>query len=137
MSTTSAGSTRQDSLTRIPAHPLGYIAILATILTAGIHLWLGPRVMGFSQMLGTLFILNGLGYLGGLGLYLSRYWRRSLYPVAAGYAAITIIAFFGFQGFSLEAFYSRGSLNQLAVLAKSAELVLAGSAIYLYSVRES
>lgn len=137
MATTSSGSTRQESFFRRPEHQLGYIAIFATVLTAGVHLWLGPRVMGFSQMLGTLFILNGLGYLGGLVLYLSRYWRRSLYPVAAAYATLTIFAFFGFQGVSLDAFYSRGSLNQLAVIAKFAELVLAVTAAYLYSAPES
>ena len=137
MDATTSGSTRQESLFRRPAHQLGYIAIFATILTAGIHLWLGPRGMGFSQMLGTLFILNGLGYLGGLVLYLSRYWRRSLYLIAATYAVLTIFAFFGFQGLSFEAFYSRGSLNQLAVIAKFAELVLAVSAVYLYSSLES
>jgi hypothetical protein len=84
-------------------------------------------------MLGTLFILNGLGFLGGLVLYLSRYWRRELYLVAAGYAVVTIVAFFAFQGFGMDAFFMRGSLNQMAVAAKGAELVLAVCAAYLYT----
>lgn len=133
MTAGSTAATQGDSLINVPSHPVGYIAILATIVTAGIHLLLGPRVMGFSQMLGTLFILNGLGFLGGIALYLSRYWRQELYLVAAGYALITVLAFFGFQGFGVDAFFQRGSLNQMAVIAKAAELVLAVCAGYLYS----
>lgn len=71
--------------------------------------------MWFSQTLGILFILNGIGFLGGIGLYLTRYWRRGLYLTAAAYALITIIALFAFQGFSVEAFYRQGSLNPIAV----------------------
>jgi hypothetical protein len=133
MTAGSTVATQEDSLISLPSHPVGYVAILAAIVTAGIHLTLGPRVMGFSQTLGTLFILNGLGFLGGLVLYLSRYWRRELYLVAAGYALITILAFFGFQGFGVDAFFQQGSLNQMAVVAKAAELVLAVCAGYLYS----
>ncbi|SDG35388.1 hypothetical protein SAMN05216218_12615 [Halorientalis regularis] len=89
--------------------------------------------MGFSQLLGTLFILNGLGFLGGIGLYLSRYWRRELYLLTVAYALVTIIALFAFQGFSVEAFYRQGSLNPMAVVSKAAELVLAVCAGYLYT----
>jgi hypothetical protein len=89
--------------------------------------------MGFSQLLGILFILNGLGFLGGLVLYVSRYWRRELFLVAAGYALVTVVAFFAFQGFGVDAFFNRGGLNQMAVAAKAAELVLAVCAGYLYT----
>ncbi|MFU1783771.1 hypothetical protein ACM16X_20610 [Haloarcula japonica] len=123
---------RQDSFFTLPSHPVGYLAIVATLTTAGIHLLLGPRVMGFSQTLGTLFILNGLGFLGGVLLYSSRYWRSELYLVAAGYAIVTILALFAFQGFSFDAFYMQGNLNPLAVAAKVAEAILALCAVYLY-----
>lgn len=92
--------------------------------------------MGFSQLLGILFILNGLGFLGGIGLYLSRYWQRELYLFAAVYALITIVALFVFQGFSVEAFYRQGSLNPMAVVAKAAELALAVCAGYLYTATD-
>ncbi|AJF24390.1 DUF7475 family protein (plasmid) [Haloarcula sp. KBTZ06] len=123
---------RQDSFFTLPSHPVGYLAIVATLTTAGIHLLLGPQVMGFSQTLGALFILNGLGFLGGVLLYSSRYWRPELYLVAAGYAIVTILALFVFQGFSFDAFYMQGNLNPLAVAAKVAEAILALCAIYLY-----
>lgn len=125
---------RQDSFFTLPSHPVGYLAIVATLTTAGIHLLLGPRVMGFSQTLGTLFILNGLGFLGGVLLYSSRYWRPELFLVAAGYAIVTILALFVFQGFSFGAFYMRGNLNPLAVAAKVAEAILALCTIYLYRI---
>lgn len=89
--------------------------------------------MGFSQMLGTLFISNGLGFLGGLATYLSRCWRRELYLVAAGYALLTVLAFFGSRGFGVGAFYRQGSLDQMAVIAKAAEFVFALCTAYLYS----
>lgn len=123
---------RSDRFFTLPSHPVGYLAIVATLTTASIHLLLGPRVMGFSQTLGTLFILNGLGFLGGIVLYSSRYWRPELFLVAAGYASVTVLALFVFQGFSLEAFYMQGNLNPLAVVSKIAEAILALCAIYLY-----
>ncbi len=123
----------RDSLISVPSHPVAYVAILAALVTAVIHLLLGPRVMGFSQTLGILFILNGLGFLGGIALYVSRYWRRELYLVAAGYALVTVLAFFAFQGFGADAFFRGGSLNQMAVAAKAVELVLAVCAGYLYT----
>ena len=133
MAAESTAVTEKDSFISLPSHPVGYVAVLATLVTATIHLFLGPRVMGFSQLLGTLFILNGLGFLGGGVLYLSRYWRSELYLVAAGYALVTVLAFFAFQGFGVEAFFNRGSLNQMAVAAKAVELVLAACAGYLYT----
>lgn len=133
MATRSGGPSGRESLVSVPSHPLGYIAVIAAIVTAVVHLSLGQRVMGFNQTLGTLFVLNGLGFLGGIGLYLSRYWRRELYLVAAGYAVVTILAFLSLQGFSPDAFYTRGSLNPIAVVAKAAELVFAVVVVYLYT----
>jgi hypothetical protein len=130
---TKSSSTSGGPIVSLPSHPIGYVTILAALVTGVVHLLLGPQVMGFSQMMGILFILNGLGFLGGIALYLSRYWNQTLYLVAAGYALLTIIALFGFQGFSVEAFYMRGDLNPMAVAAKVAELVVAVGALYLYS----
>lgn len=132
MATSSSSAGTKGSLVDLPSHPVGYIAILAALATGIVHLLAGPRVMEFSQMMGVLFILNGLGFLGGIALYATRYWRRELYLVAAGYALATILALFVFQGFSVEAFYSRGSLNPMAVASKVAELVVLVCGLYLY-----
>lgn len=122
----------QQSLLNLPSNALGYVAVLAALVTGVLHLVLAPRVLGFSQMMGILFILNGLGFVGGLLVYLTRFWRREFYLVAAVYSVVTILALFVFQGFSIEAFYMRGSINPMAVITKVAELVLAVVAVLLY-----
>ncbi|KYH24101.1 hypothetical protein HAPAU_37440 [Halalkalicoccus paucihalophilus] len=135
----SAVTREQESLFSLPSHPVGYIAVIAAVITGVIHLILGPSVIGFSQTLGILFILNGIGFLGGVALYFSRYWRRELYLAAAGYALVTFLAFFFYGGFGgfLSAFYMMGSLNWNAVGAKVAELILLVSVLYLYANGDS
>ncbi|GAA0278173.1 DUF7475 family protein [Halobacterium noricense] len=127
--------TRTESSVRLPDSVAGYVANDLAIITGIIHLLLAPQFINFSQTLGTLFLLNGLGFLGGIALYLTNYWRRELYLVAAGYALVTFIAFFvygGFEGF-VSAFYMRGSLNWNAVGAKTAEVLLIFCSLYLYT----
>ncbi|SEU13617.1 hypothetical protein [Natrinema hispanicum] len=85
MATQSTAARQNNSLINLPSNPIGYLVILAAVITGVIHLLLGPQVMGFSQLLGVLFILNGVGFLGGTVLYLINYWRSELYLVAAGY----------------------------------------------------
>lgn len=135
MATESTATREREPLVSLPSHPVGYVAVIAALITGVVHLMLGPEFMAFSQTLGILFILNGLGFLGGVVLYFSRYWRREFYLVAAGYALVTILAFFfygGFEGF-LSAFYMMGSLNWSAVGAKIAEVSLIVCALYLYA----
>jgi hypothetical protein len=73
--------------------------------------------------MGILFYLNGLGFVGGVALLLSRYWRRELYLVAAGYALVTVVAFFVMSG----------RVNALSVASKVAEVVVAVVAVSLYT----
>ena len=115
-----AGESR--SLVRVPSNAVAYVAIAAALITAAIHLLLAPRVIGFDRMQGLLFYLNGLGFVAGVLLYLTRYWRRSFYLVAVGYALATILAFFAMGG----------RISQFAVLSKAAEAVVAVAAAYLY-----
>lgn len=130
------GSTASGgSLVSLPDSPVGYLAVVLAAVTAVIHLFLAPQVRGFSQTLAILFALNGLGFFGGIALYLTRYWRRELYLVAAGYALVTFAAFFLFGGFDgfVSAFYMGGELNPMAVVAKAAEALLVVVAGYLYT----
>lgn len=127
--------TRNESSVRLPDSIVEYIANDLAVITGIIHLLLAPQFLNFSQTLGMLFLLNGLGFLGGITLYLTNYWRHELYLVAAAYALITFTAFFvygGFEGF-LSAFYMRGSLNWNAVAAKTAEVLLIICSLYLYA----
>ena len=126
-----------DGLFAAPSNPIGYVAILAALVTGVIHLLAAMNAIQFSRMLGVLFVLNGLGFIMGLGLYLTRFWRRPLFLVAAVYAVITILALFAFQGWGLEAFYREGGLNPIAVVSKVAEAVLAVCTVYLYASSET
>lgn len=121
------------SLLTLPETPVGYLAILLALVTGVIHLFLGPQVMGFSRTLGVLFIFNGLGFVGGVVVYLTRYWRQELYLVAALYGLATVLAFFVFQGFGVDAFYRQGSLNVMAVVSKTVEVLFAAVTAYLYA----
>lgn len=122
MSSESVTTDRQQPLVSLPSNSLAYVAILAAVVSAGIHLFLAPRVIGFSQTTGILFYLNGLGFIGGSLLFLSRYWRRELYLVAAAYALVTIVAFFAMSG----------RINEMSIAAKTAEAVVVIVAGYLY-----
>lgn len=115
-----------------PDSAVGYIAILMALITGILHLLAATNAIQFSQLLGVLFILNGLGFLVGAALYLTTYWRNELFIVAAVYSVVTILALFVFQGWSVEAFYMQGSINPLAVITKAAEAALAVCAMYLY-----
>lgn len=130
MGTSTTTAANSERLLSLPDHPVGYVAILTALIAGVVKLLLSQVVP--DQTLSILFLLNGLGFLGGIALYLTRYWRRELYLVAALYAVVTIFALFVFEGFTVEAFYRQGDLNPMAVLTKVAEAALALCAIYLY-----
>ncbi len=116
-----------------PDGTVGYVAVVMALITGVLHLVAATNAIQFSQILGVLFVLNGLGFLAGTGMYLSKYWRRELFVVAALYSLVTILALFPVQGWGIEAFYMQGSINPLAVVTKAAEAVLVGCAVYLYA----
>ena len=126
-------TTGTQSMFNTPDNSVGYIAILMALITGVLHLVASTNAIQFSQVLGILFVLNGLGFLVGAALYLSRYWKKELFLVAALYSLITILALFPVQGWGVEAFYMQGSINPLAVITKVAEAVLVVCAIYLYT----
>ncbi|MFC6989208.1 hypothetical protein ACFQJD_11715 [Haloplanus sp. GCM10025708] len=129
-------ATGGESLVNLPQTPIGYVAIALALVTGIVHLTLAPQVVGFSQTLATLFALNGIGFLVGLLVYLSRFWRRELFLVAAVYSLLTLVAFFvwppGSEIEFLAAFYRGPELNVMAVVAKTAETLLAVCTAYLY-----
>lgn len=134
-------TTQSNGMIQFPANQVGYVAILMAIITGVIHLLLGSTIIGFSQQMGILFLLNGLGFLGGTAIYLTSYWRPKLYIIAALYAIATIVGLFVLSpspdGIAvsiefIDAFYRQGELNVMAVVSKLAEAILAVAAIYLY-----
>lgn len=103
------------------------------LVTGVLHLIASTNAIEMSVVLAVLFILNGLGFIGGTVLYVTRYWKRWLFLVAALYAIVTILALFPVQGWGVEAFYMDGSLNPIAVVTKAAEAILAVCALSLYA----
>ena len=128
-----SSTTGTESLFDRPSNPIGYVAILMALVTGVLHLVASTNAIQFSEVLAILFILNGLGFIGGVIIYLTRYWRRPLFLVAAVYSIVTILALFPVQGWGVEAFYMQGNLNPIAVITKAAEAVLAVCALYLYA----
>jgi len=43
-----AATGETESLVSLPSHPVGYIAVIAAVLTAMIHLMLGPGFLQFN-----------------------------------------------------------------------------------------
>lgn len=123
MASRSTETTSSSSLVRLPSNNIAYVAVLGALVSAAIHLLLAPNVMAFSRTTGILFYLNGLGWIGGVLVFLSRFWRREFYLVAAAYALVTVVAFFALGG----------DLSGLAIASKVAEIVVAVVAAYLYT----
>jgi len=122
MSEPSSTASRHQSRLRLPSHPVAYFAVLAATVSGVIHLVLAPGVLVFSTPTGVLFMLNGLGWFVGIGIFLSRYWRDSLYLMAGFYALLTILAFVVLGG----------QVTIFSITAKSAESIVFLTAGYLY-----
>ena len=129
----STHATGSEPLFSRPSNPVGIVAIVMAAITGVLHLLAVMNAIQFSQTLAILFALNGLGFLGGIVVYLSRFWRRPLFLVAAAYGIVTILALFQFQGWSVEAFYMQGSINPIAVVSKAVEAIFAACCLYLYA----
>lgn len=118
-----------------PANSAGYLAVIAGLTTGILHLYLIPGALATAGTTGgVLFALNGIGFVGGTVLYLSKYWPKELFIVAALYALASIVAMFMVHGWTIDSLlYRSGSIAQWAITAKSAESILIGCSLYLYS----
>lgn len=128
MSNTASATSGGSSLfTGLPSGIVPYIAIVAALVSAGIHLWLTPVVIEFDTMQAVLFVLAALGFIGGIVVFMTRYWRRPFYIVAILFALAQIIAFFVLGG----------PTSQMAIASKTAEAVFVVTAAYLYVNHQS
>lgn len=96
-----------------PFRAIHMAIILAAMVTAGIHLFLGVR---FGD---TLFLLNALGYVGLTGLFLIplkllRPFREWIRWIFIAYCALTILLWAVING----------TLDAPGIAAKSAEILL-------------
>ena len=120
-----AASVTSDSssvFTGLPSSSVAYLAIVAALVSAAIHLWLAPVLLSFAPTQAVLFVLAGLGWIGGIIVFLTRYWRRAFYLLAIGFALAQLIAFIVLNG----------PLTTMSITAKAAEAVFVIIATYLY-----
>lgn len=94
--------------------PLQWAIVVLVIFTAAVHLWLGISIPD------TVFLLNGLGYLGLLGLLylplaLLTPYRNVVRWVLIAYAAVTIFAWW---------FLDDQKSMPLAYITKASEVAL-------------
>ncbi len=87
-------TTASGTLFERPSNPIGYVAILMALITGVLHLIASTNAIEMSVVLAILFVLNGVGFIGGTILYVTRYWQPWLFIVAAIYAVVTILALF-------------------------------------------
>lgn len=126
MSTTSNTATDPPLVTGIPSGIIPYVMIAAALVSAAIHLWLAPVVIAFNTMQAVLFVLASLGFVVGIGIYATRYWRREFYLLVGLFALAQIIAYFVMSG----------PVNAMAIASKVAEAIVALAAAYLYTTAE-
>lgn len=126
-STTRETTTGPPLITGIPTSIVSYIMIGAALVSAATHFWLTPVVIEFDTMQAVLFVLAGLGFIGGIGVYVSRFWRREFYLLAALFALAQIIAYF----------VMNGPPNTMAMASKTAEAIVVLAAGYLYTTTKS
>ena len=128
MSSTTRNTTAGSPLiTGIPTGIVPYILISAAVVSAAIHFWLTPVVIEFDTTQAMLFVLAGLGFVGGIVVYATRFWRREFYLLAALFALAQILVFF----------VMGGPVNIMAIASKTAEAVVVLAAGYLYMTAES
>ncbi|MFC6825019.1 DUF7475 family protein [Halopelagius fulvigenes] len=127
MSETAANTSRGSSLTRgVPSGVVPYVMIAAALVSAAIHLWLVPVVIAFDITQAILFVLAALGFVAGVVIYVTRYWRREFYLLMGLLAVAQIVAYF----------VMGGPANTMAIVSKSAEAIVALAATYLYTTAE-
>lgn len=123
MSETTTNTPGRSSLIRgVPSGIVPYVMIVAALVSAAIHLWLVPVVIQFDTTQAILFVLAALGFVVGVAVYVTRYWRREFYVLVGLLAVAQIVAYF----------VMGGPVNAMAILSKSAEAVVAVTAAYLY-----
>ena len=69
-----------------------WVGVILALVTAGIHLLLGVRLVPSGQ--GIAFLLAGLGFLGAITLLLLDYRRKTLYAVGIPFTAIQIVLWY-------------------------------------------
>ncbi|KTG10712.1 hypothetical protein AUR64_05815 [Haloprofundus marisrubri] len=101
---------------------LHYLGIALAAVTGVIHLALG--VPNVPSTLGILFVLAGLGYLGGVVLLIRGVARGPLYLAGIAITVVQILAYVALNAGDL--------FSTVALVDKVAQLALVGVLVVLY-----
>jgi ABC-type amino acid transport system permease subunit len=93
-----------------------WVAVALAVLTGVIHVYVGA-VRGRPSLL-----LAGLGFFGGIGLFLNGYRRRPLYVVGIVYVLIQIVIW---------TIVNAGEYTTIGIVDKGVQLMLVGLLAYL------
>jgi len=105
-----------------------WVGILAALVSAGIHLLLGIRML--PSGMGISFVLAGLGFLGAIGLVLVGYRRRTVYAAGIPFVAVQIVLWFVLNFVTGPKSFP-GEIGAIGALDKIAQFVLLGVLITL------
>ncbi|ELZ57943.1 MULTISPECIES: hypothetical protein [unclassified Haloferax] len=122
MSADTTTTESQPLFTGLPSGIVPYVAILGALASVYAHFSLAPVLMQFDQTQAILFVLAGVGFLAGIAVYLSKFWRREFYLVAIAFALAQIVAWVVMSG----------RVSEMAILSKGGEAVFSAAAAYLY-----
>lgn len=116
--------TNKNDGVRLRTESLGgvhWIGILAALVTAAIHLFLGVRMV--PSGMGISFVLAGLGFLGAVALVLIAYRRRTVYAVGIPFVLTQIVLWFVIN-FATGPKSFPADIGTLGAIDKIAQLVL-------------
>lgn len=68
-STTSNNTAGPPLITGIPTGIVPYLMIIAALVSTAVHFWLTPMIIEFDTMQAILFVLAGIGFIGGIIVY--------------------------------------------------------------------
>lgn len=118
-----SASLETESLT-----PLHWVAVVLAAITGIIHLVLG--VMFFPGAQPVAFLLAGLGFFGGIVLFLRDYRRQQLYVVGVLFTALQIVLYLWLN------YRVDPAISPIEAIDKAAQVLLIALLIFFYR-RES
>lgn len=100
---------------------LHWVGIVAAVVSAAVHLFLGVRML--PSGMGISFVLAGLGFLGAVALVLLDYRRRAVYAVGIPFTLVQIVLWYYVNFVSLGKSFP-ADIGTLGAVDKVAQVVL-------------
>jgi len=116
-----ATAEKQGSLDLASLGGLHWVGIVAAVVTAAVHLFLGVRML--PSGMGISFVLAGLGFLGAIALVLLNYRRRTVYAVGIPFTLIQVVLWYYVNFVSLGKSFP-ADMGTLGAVDKVAQVVL-------------